>query len=588
MANVIEVVVKTTDNTKEGMESAGKRAGVLKGRLADVAASASGFLAGSVISSGINAFKNMLGGSIEAASDLGESINAVQQIFGKSAPTIIQWGEANAQSFGLSKRAFNEMATPLGAMLKNAGLSMQDTTKWTIDLTKRASDMASVFNTSVPDALAAIQAGLRGESDPLERYGVGLSAAKVEAAAMAETGKKSAKSLTDQEKATARLNLIMKQTSNTAGDFQNTSDGLANSQRIQQARMENLRAEIGQKLLPAKLALGKAETALAEIISAKVVPVLNRLSEWFSEHPAAVKAVAIAVGVVLVAAFVAWAASAAAAAAATIAATWPILAIVAVVAALAAGLIYAYKHWGWFKDQVDANAKFLRDVAWPVFRTVAVWIGKTFVKYLEILGIAFATLAQAALTAFGIILHAAAVSFGWIPGIGNKLKAADAAFGSFRNSVNAKLNSIKKDLTVRVRGDSSHVDRVINNVNQRLALINGRTVWINVAANNANAREGRAGGGIVGAAGGGIRSRQIMAGEYGPELIDLPSGSNVHSNPDTMRALTEPTGPMKIILEVVSGSGGEFERMLAEMMRKYVRVRGGNVQVVLGHGNVTS
>ena len=40
----------------------------------------------------------------------------------------------------LSKK-IDEMPAQMIAMLKNTGLSMQDTTKWTIDLTKRAADM---------------------------------------------------------------------------------------------------------------------------------------------------------------------------------------------------------------------------------------------------------------------------------------------------------------------------------------------------------------------------------------------------------------------------------------------------------------
>ena len=176
----------------------------------------------------------------------GRALHAVNVTFGTSAATIRKWGEDSAASYGLSTRAFNEMATPLGAMLKNTGLGMAETADWTINLTKRAADMASVFNTEVPDALAAIQAGLRGELDPLERFGVSLSAAKVEAQAMADTGKKTAASLTDQEKSIARLHLIMQQTSQTQGDFQNTSDGLANSMRRAKAEIENAQASLGQ------------------------------------------------------------------------------------------------------------------------------------------------------------------------------------------------------------------------------------------------------------------------------------------------------------------------------------------------------
>jgi SLT domain-containing protein len=46
------------------------------------------------------------------------------------------------------------------------------------------------------------------------------------------------------------------------------------------------------------------------------------------------------------------------------------------------------------------------------------------------------------LTPLGWIIHAAAVAFGWIPGLGGKLKTADKAFQNFRDSVNRSLGGI--------------------------------------------------------------------------------------------------------------------------------------------------
>lgn len=201
--------------------------------------------------------------AVGAASDLNESINAVNVTFGESADKILEFGENAARSVGLAKSEFNQLATPLGAILKNAGTPLDEVADKTIVLTQRAADMASVFNTDVSDALTAIQAGLRGEQDPLERFGVSLSAAKVEARALADTGKDNAKALTDQEKQLARVNLILDQTNQTAGDFKNTSDGLANQTRVLKAEYENLKAELGQQLIPV---LEDVEGSLLDIL----------------------------------------------------------------------------------------------------------------------------------------------------------------------------------------------------------------------------------------------------------------------------------------------------------------------------------
>ena len=265
MADVIEVKITATDQTSAGIQNVQKSAEGLKGTMKSVGTTMAGVLGADIAAKAGEAFGEFVTDSVKQASDLNESLNAVNVTFGSSAKQITDWGKNNAASFGLSQSAFNSLATPLGAMLKNTGLSMQDTTKWTIDLTKRAADMASVFNTSVPEAMEAIQAGLRGEADPLEKFGVGLSAAKVQAEALAENAGKTANQLTTQELATARLNIIMKQTSQTQGDFANTSDGAANAARVASAQFDNAKASLGTALLPI---LGKAAVAAGTLAGA--------------------------------------------------------------------------------------------------------------------------------------------------------------------------------------------------------------------------------------------------------------------------------------------------------------------------------
>lgn len=249
--------------------------GKLRNVIGDVGKIAGGF----VIGSALTKLPSLLDGPVQAASSLSESMNAVQVVFGNTSDKITEFGKTASTQIGLSQRAFNEMATPLGAMLKNAGFNMDEVGDKTIDLSKRAADMASVFNTDVGDALTAITAALRGETDPIERYGVSVNAAKVEAEAMAMTGKKTAASLTDQEKAAARLNLIMRQTEQVAGDFVNTSDGLANKQRIQKARAEELSASIGTKLMPITVAFKEVQLSLLSLIAERVLPVFNRYAD---------------------------------------------------------------------------------------------------------------------------------------------------------------------------------------------------------------------------------------------------------------------------------------------------------------------
>jgi ElaB/YqjD/DUF883 family membrane-anchored ribosome-binding protein len=238
-------------------------------------------LGGAAVLGGLYAVGRTMKSSISAASDLNESMNAVKVTFGQAAGQIQAFASTAAKTAGLSMREVNEAVTPLGAMLQNVGYSADQAADSSVTLAKRAADMASVFNTTVPEALQAIQAGLRGEADPLEKFGVGLSAAAVKAKAM-ELGLADSKGQLDQNAvAQARIALLLEQTSKFQGDFANTSGELANQQRILNAEWENARARIGQGLLPA---LKLVATAMADWLERpETQKRLQELSRQFGE-----------------------------------------------------------------------------------------------------------------------------------------------------------------------------------------------------------------------------------------------------------------------------------------------------------------
>lgn len=220
------------------------------------------------------------------ASDLNESVNATNVVFGRASGIITDFARTSAESVGLSERAFRQAVTPMGAMLQNLGLNQQQAAEWAVRLTQRSSDMASVFNTDVSEALDAINAGLRGESDPLERFGVGLNEAAVQAEAVRLGLASQGDELTANQKAQARLSLIMGQTNRIAGDFANTSNEVANAERIEAARAEDAAAAFGQRLLPAKR---------------RLIQVAGDLLNWFNGLSRSQQDMAIKAGLVVAA-----------------------------------------------------------------------------------------------------------------------------------------------------------------------------------------------------------------------------------------------------------------------------------------------
>ena len=207
--------------------------------------------AGKLALAGGAAFAALGAKAISAASDFEESSAKIGEVFGGASDSVFKFAENAAQALGQSKQDVLTAAGTFGTFGKSAGLAGQDLATFSNDFTTLASDLASFNNTSPEEAIMALGAGLRGEAEPLRRYGILLDDATLRQEALrlgliATTRQ----ALTPQQKVLAAQAAIYKQSSDAQGDFARTSDGLANQQRILQAELENVAIEIGQKLLP--------------------------------------------------------------------------------------------------------------------------------------------------------------------------------------------------------------------------------------------------------------------------------------------------------------------------------------------------
>jgi hypothetical protein len=261
----------------------------------------------------------------------------------------------------------------------------------------------------------------------------------------------------------------------------------------------------------------------------------------------------------------------------------------------------------------------------------------------------FSEISQAVLTMVGIVLRlfklllsswmamasafltAAVKAFGWIPGLGDKLKGAKKAFDGFKDGVNnaldkaikktdewkdnvkrmpkevkirghikdlqskveqakARLKTVPKSKQAAVRADISQLQRKVRAARNELARIKNKYVTVNThfttTGNRTAPSEMMARGGIVGAIGsaatGGLRGSWTTVGEYGRELVKLPYGSQVipKGRSDAMLAGAGGGGGV-VQLEIISG-GSRLDDLLVELLRGAIRRRGKNVQLVLG------
>lgn len=217
-------------------------------RLAKAGALAAAAAAGFAIKYGVEA--------VGAAGDLNETVSKSRQIFGAQSKALEDLAGKADRMFGMSKQQALDAMSTFGVFGKSAGLAGKDLSRFSGSFTGLAADMASFNNTTPQEAIDAIGAALRGESEPLRRYGILLDDATLRQEALKLGLVKTTKeALTPQQKVLAAQQAIWKQAGDQVGDFGRTSGGLANQQRILQAQLANVKTEIGQKLLPVAVKL---------------------------------------------------------------------------------------------------------------------------------------------------------------------------------------------------------------------------------------------------------------------------------------------------------------------------------------------
>jgi hypothetical protein len=214
--------------------------------------------------------------AIGAASDFSEEISKARVIFGDASKDIEKFAETAADSLGQSKKQAVNAASTFATLGKAAGLTGKDLSKFSIGFVKLASDLASFNNTSPEDAIQAIGAALRGEAEPIRRYGILLNDATLKNEALALGLIKTTKeALSPANKVLAAQEAIYKQTSDAQGDFARTSDGLANSQRQLAANIEDVKIQLGEVLLPIVL-------QVSDVIKKTFVPAIENLVDGFT------------------------------------------------------------------------------------------------------------------------------------------------------------------------------------------------------------------------------------------------------------------------------------------------------------------
>jgi hypothetical protein len=193
---------------------------------------------------------------------------------------------------------------------------------------------------------------------------------------------------------------------------------------------------------------------------------------------------------------------------------------------------------------------------------------------------------------------------GWKTDLANMPKVV-AIEGNITDLTN-KLNAAKRQLAdphltatrrAAIEANIGQLELAIARARAELNAINGTVATTYVVTQQLGGHGTVPGGkvahgGIIGAAAaGGMRSSLTLVGEHGAELVTLPPGAMVHSNPDTQRMLSAAGGgPVQVTVTIDADSFAEAGLSPAQVrnIKAYVRQSGGrgnpgSVQLAFGN-----
>jgi hypothetical protein len=402
--------------------------------------------------------------TISAASDLSEEVSKGSVVFGESGKSIVAWSKTTADALGLSQQQALAATGTLGNMLVPMGFARKDAAQMSQKMVTLAADMASFNNADPAETLDALRAGLAGETEPLRRFGVSLSDARLRQEALNMGIYKGKGPLDANTKAQATYALILKDTKDQQGDAARTGDQLAGRQRKLKAQFADLSATIGTVLLPVGLKLAQLLGFLMQHTEV-VIPVVAAITAGWIAYSVAQMAAALA-ALTFNAAF--------------------LLIPIAVVAVVAA-LIVAYKKVSWFRDGVNW--------LWGAIKAVAAWLRANWkTVIIGVLTGPFGIAVKLIHDNWDKIKAGARSVLGWFKSFGSKL-------------VSAIVNGIKA------------APRVI--LDAIMSLLPGG-ISGKLAKGLAKVLPGFATGGVM-YGGGGLG----IVGERGPELMHLPGGTRI-------------------------------------------------------------
>ncbi len=209
--------------------------------------------------------------AVKAASDMEETMNKFNVVFGKNAQAVKAWGDQFASQVGRSKNEVADFLAGTQDLLVPIGFAPGTAETMSKQLTGLAIDLASFNNKADSDVIRDLHAALTGSSEVMKKYGVIVNETAVKQELFNRGIDKN--NATEQQKVMARMAIILRGTTAAQGDAIRSAGSFANQMKALKAKVSDAAVEIGSALLPVVTPLVTKVAAGVKVVAA-----------WIKQH----------------------------------------------------------------------------------------------------------------------------------------------------------------------------------------------------------------------------------------------------------------------------------------------------------------
>lgn len=197
----------------------------------------------------VDSIKNFSWEITTLASDVRELENVFRVFTGSSAQKFITATDELGRSIGRGSFQMRQMVSEGMKIGQTMGLTEEGIGAVSIEVSKLAVDMASLFNAQDSVVAQDLRSFFAGSMETLDKYGLSVREATLKQHALAMGYKASYDSLSVQEKGLVRYNWLMENTKHIQGDAVNTLHEFQGQLKLLQGNLQDTKAKWGEGLL---------------------------------------------------------------------------------------------------------------------------------------------------------------------------------------------------------------------------------------------------------------------------------------------------------------------------------------------------